>query len=287
MQHIKIGTRGSTLALRQAEVAQNIIKQNWIGKTEIIKIKTSGDIIKNRSLAEIGGKGLFLKEIELALLDKRIDIAVHSMKDIPAFFHNELMIAGILKRNDPRDAFISNSYQSLQDLPLNSTIGTCAPRKIAQLRSDIKTKTLRGNVNTRLKQINNFDGIILAVAGLQRLNICNKITEILPPEVMLPAVGQGVICIQCRKSDLDIVHLLNKITHPKTKIAMLAERSFLEKINGDCTTPLAALAEINKNELRFRAMLAQDSKIHFTEKFSTIDNATKIGTEAATELLDK
>ncbi len=286
MQKIRIGTRGSILAVKQASIVQDRLEKHYPDiQADIIKIKTSGDIIKHCSLAEIGGKGLFLKEIEQALLDNKIDIAVHSLKDMPAFSDQNLIEAGVLKRDDPRDAFISNYYPSLESLPKNSTIGTCAPRRAAQLRSDLQIKTLRGNVNTRLEHAKNFDGIILAVCGLQRLDMTNRITEYIPTTKMLPAVGQGVICLQCRKNDSNMIKLADEITHHETKILMRAERSFLKRVNGDCTTPLAAFATMDTDIIYLQTMLSDGNKVHFTERRGHIKDAKLLGEDAAEELL--
>ena len=286
VQKIRIGTRGSILAVKQAEIVKAALEDKINGVAiEIVKIKTSGDVIKYCSLADIGGKGLFLKEIERALVDRRIDLAVHSMKDIPAFSDQRLTIAGMLKREDPRDAFISNYHQSLQELPSNAIIGTCSPRRAAQLRSDLQVKVLRGNVNTRLKQAKNFDAIILAVCGLNRLDMAKKITEYIATETMLPAVGQGVICLQCHKEDAKIIDMLQQITHHETKVTMLAERAFLEAINGDCTTPLAAFARIISGRIYLQTMLADGNKVFFTERHGTITDAKLMGEDAARELL--
>ena len=286
MQRIRIGTRGSILAVKQANIVrEKLEKQSPDIQTEIIKIKTSGDIIKHCSLAEIGGKGLFLKEIEQALLDNKIDIAVHSLKDMPAFSDHRLIEAGVLARDDPRDAFISHHHSRLESLPKKATVGTCAPRRAAQLRPDIEVKTLRGNVNTRLKHAKHFDGIILAVCGLQRLNMTDKITEYIPTTTMLPAVGQGVICLQCRKDDADMIKLVEEITHNETKILMKAERAFLKKVNGDCTTPLAAFATMDANKIHLQAMLSDGHKVRFTERHGQITDAKLLGEDAAEELL--
>ena len=282
---IKIGTRGSVLALKQADEARKAMKKESDVDIEIIKIKTSGDRIQNRSLVDVGGKGLFVKEIEQALIDKKIDIAVHSMKDLPGRIHEKLKIAGFLEREDPRDVFISNYYKNLNSVPCNGIIGTCAPRKTIQLRSGLQTKMLRGNITSRLEKAQNYDGIILALTGLKRLNIIDRITEIIPIDVMLPAVGQGVICLQCRKNDEHIMDIIDKITHLETKIRMRAERGFLIEVDGDCCTPLAAFAQIIKDELHIKAMLGIRNKPIFIKKIGCIDDAENIGKEAARELL--
>ncbi|MBQ4875375.1 MAG: hydroxymethylbilane synthase [Rickettsiaceae bacterium H1] len=286
---IRLGTRGSILALKQAKIARKAIEDKFKVETEIIKIKTSGDKIKNRSLIEYGGKGLFIKEIEQVLIDKKIDLAVHSLKDIPGNIkeiNEKLVLAGFLEREDPRDVFVSCYHKNLASLPQGAVIGTCAPRRALQLRTDLQTSTLRGNVTTRIKKAKNFDGIILALAGIKRLNMAKHITEILPTEIMLPAVGQGIICLQSRKDDNHMINILEQITHKETKIAAVAERSFLTTIGGNCYTPLAALATIKNNTLNLKAMLEISGKPHFIEKTGKIDKALTIGKNVAEELLE-
>ncbi len=254
--------------------------------TEVVRINTSGDTIKERSLAEIGGKGLFIKEIEHSLLNGEIDVAVHSLKDIPGNSQNELTIAGTLEREDPRDVFISHYHKNLASLPKNAVIATCAPRRAAQLRPDIIVKPLRGNIETRINKARNFDGIILSLAGLRRTKMTNCITEILPTNVMLPAVGQGVICLQCHKNNKEVIKILEELTHHTTKIVATAERAFLKEVNGDCKTPLAALARItNHATINLKAMLRIEEKNHFITIQGSIKEAAKIGKTAAEEIL--
>lgn len=243
---VKIGTRGSDLAIIQAlEAKQRLLESFPNLSIEIIKIKTSGDKYANVTLAEIGGKGLFLREIEDELLKNNIDMAVHSLKDVPAFFSKDLTIPCVLERLSPCDVFISHKYKSLKTLPKQATIATSSIRRKVQLlnlRPDLNVVPLRGNVTTRL-QNQNFDGMILAEAGLIRLKKYHLITEVLPPKVMLSAVGQGTICIQCRKNDIKVIDLLEKINNNMSFIRAKSERSFMKTVNGSCFTPLAALAE--------------------------------------------
>ncbi|NSM56925.1 hydroxymethylbilane synthase [Wolbachia endosymbiont of Atemnus politus] len=288
---VKIGTRGSSLAAAQALEAKRKLLESFPDLTaKIIEIKTSGDKHTNANLAEIGGKGLFLKEIETELLENNIDIAVHSLKDVPAFFSKDLIIPCVLERLSPCDAFISNKYNSLESLPKQATIATSSIRRKVQLlnfRPDLNIVPLRGNVATRL-QNHNFDGIILAEAGLIRLKKHHLVTEVLPPKIMLSAVGQGAICIQCRKSDVKIIDLLEKINDNKSFIRVKSERSFMKTVNGSCFTPLAALAEyVNENMLHFRCMLADKKNIYFTERTSFVEDAEKMGMDAGLELKSK
>ncbi|MGL9718282.1 MAG: hydroxymethylbilane synthase [Wolbachia sp.] len=288
---LKIGTRGSNLAIAQAlEAKQKLLDSFPHLSVEIIKIKTSGDKYANANLAEIGGKGLFLKEIETALLENNIDMAVHSLKDVPAFFSKDLAIPCILERLSPYDAFISNKYNSLESLPQQATIATSSIRRKVQLLNfmpDLNIVPLRGNVTTRL-QNHSFDGIILAEAGLIRLKKHHLVTEVLSPKTMLSAVGQGAICIQCRKNDVKIIDLLEKINNNKSFIRVKSERSFMKTVNGSCFTPLAALAEyVSENMLHLCCMLADEKDIYFTERTSFAEDAEKMGMDAGLELKSK
>lgn len=285
---IRIGTRGSNLAIAQAlEAKQKLLDLFPSLSTQIITIKTSGDKHVNANLAEIGGKGLFIKEIETELLENNIDIAVHSLKDMPAFFSKDLTIPCVLERLSPNDAFISHKYNSLDSLPQQATIATSSIRRkvlLLELRPDLNIVPLRGNVTTRL-QNQNFDGIILAEAGLIRLEKHHLITEVLSPKVMLSAVGQGAICIQCRKNDVKVIDLLEKINNNKSFMRVKSERSFMKTVNGSCFTPLAALAEyVNENMLNLRCMLANEKNVYFTERTSFVEDAEKMGVDAGLEL---
>ncbi|WP_341813098.1 hydroxymethylbilane synthase [Wolbachia endosymbiont (group B) of Germaria angustata] len=288
---VKIGTRGSDLAIIQAlEAKQRLLESFPNLSVEIIKIKTSGDKYANVTLAEIGGKGLFLREIEAELLKNNIDMAVHSLKDVPAFFSKDLTIPCVLERLSPCDVFISHKYKSLKTLPQQATIATSSIRRKVQLlnlRPDLNVVPLRGNVTTRL-QNQNFDGMILAEAGLIRLKKHHLITEVLSPKVMLNAVGQGAICIQCRKNDIKVIDLLEKINNNMSFIRAKSERSFMKTVNGSCFTPLAALAEyVSENMLNLCCMLADEKGIYFTERTSFVEDAEKMGMDAGLELKSK
>lgn len=245
---LKIGTRGSKLALFQANLVKDkLLKIDPSLELEIVTIKTSGDKITDKNLYECGGKGLFLKEIEEALLNKEIDIAVHSTKDVPGFLPEGLIIDCFLEREDPRDVFISSKYNSIDDLPNGAVVGSCAPRRIGQLkqiRPDLKFVTFRGNVPTRLEKAKNeeVDATILAFSGMKRLGLESEIKVVLSTDVMLPAVGQGAICVEQRETDKEISKLLAKINHEYTHTTVSMEREFLKSVDGNCTTPLAALA---------------------------------------------
>jgi hydroxymethylbilane synthase len=257
---ISIGTRGSKLALWQAEwVKSELVRLYPNFKIELKKIKTTGDKIIDVPLAKVGGKGLFVKEIEEALLKHEIDIAVHSMKDVPTEFPKGLHIAVICKREDPRDAFISKirnskfEIRNFKALPHGAKVGTSSLRRSCQLlhiRPDLKIEHLRGNLDTRMRKLaeGQFEAIILAAAGVKRLGLHNKITEILPLEISLPAVGQGTIGIECRIDDQFIRRVIDPLNHPETSICVKAERAFLRRLEGGCQVPIAAHARIERKE---------------------------------------
>ncbi|MDG7056402.1 MAG: hydroxymethylbilane synthase [Wolbachia endosymbiont of Meromenopon meropis] len=288
---VRIGTRGSNLAIAQAlEAKQKLLDSFPNLSIKIIRLMTSGDKYTNMNLAKIGGKGLFLKEIEAALLENSIDMAVHSLKDVPAFFSKNSIIPCILERSSPYDTFVSNKYRNLESLPERALIGTSSIRRKVQLlnfRPDINVVSLRGNITTRL-QNNNFDGIIVAEAGLVRLNKHHLIKQVLSPKIMLSAVGQGAICIQCRKNDVKIIEVLQKINNDASFVRVKSERSFMKTVNGSCLMALAALAEyVSENVLHLRCMLADKKNIYFTERISFEEDAEKIGMDAGLELKSK
>lgn len=264
---LKIGTRGSPLALYQARLVQSLLSCD----TEIIILKTSGDTIKG-DLKEFGGKGLFTKELEDALLDERIDLAVHSMKDVPTIGQELLMIGAILEREDPRDAFIATRYKDLAELPHGAVIGTASIRRTAQLsaiRPDIKYKLLRGNVGTRLEKVihGEFDATFLACAGLKRLGLSQVITQAVDPSIMLPAPAQGAIGIEIRKDDVFTSSAVQPLNHEHTALAITSERAFLQALDGSCRTPIAALADIKKGNLTFKGeVIAKDGSKRFWRK---------------------
>src|SRR3972149_3721313 len=256
---IHIGTRGSKLALWQAEWVKAEIQMIDPGiDVRLIKIKTTGDMILDVPLAQVGGKGLFVKEIEEAILRHDVDIAVHSMKDAPTDITVSLHLSAICEREDPRDAFVSKvqsskfKVQSFKDLPRGARIGTSSLRRSSQLlnmRPDLQITQLRGNLDTRMRKLDEgqFDAIILAAAGVKRLGLQDRITEILPFEVSLPAIGQGAIGIECRADDESINKIVGALNHKETSIAVRAERAFLRKLEGGCQVPIAAYANIVNN----------------------------------------
>jgi hydroxymethylbilane synthase len=247
-QELRIGTRGSQLALFQANwVKDQLVQTHPDLKVTLIKIKTTGDKIQDAPLAKIGGKGLFVKEIEEALLQKKIDLAVHSIKDVPTEFPKGLHLPVITKREDPRDVFISKDGRTLKDLPPGAKIGTSSLRRQAQLlhfRSDFELIPLRGNLDTRLKKLKtlNLDGIVLALAGVKRLGLEERITEIIPTDISLPAIGQGALGIETRMDDKKVEGQIRFLNDRDSSIAVTAERAFLKKLEGGCQVPIAAYA---------------------------------------------
>ena len=262
-QKIIIGTRGSDLALWQANWVKSELERIHEGVTcELLIIKTKGDKILDVPLAKVGGKGLFVKEIEEALLDGRIDLAVHSMKDMPAELPEGLKIGAIPEREDPRDALISREGLTFDQLPKGACVGTSSLRRSAQLlakRPDIEIKTLRGNVNTRLRKLSEgeYDAIILASAGLRRLGFADQITECLSTDLMLPAVGQGALCVESRENDERIDAALAPLNHEATRVAVLAERAFLNTLEGSCQIPVGAFAETDGESVSIRGLVAE------------------------------
>lgn len=261
---ITIGTRGSKLALWQAEwVKSELLRLNPGMTIELNKIKTTGDKILDVPLAKVGGKGLFVKEIEEALLRGEADLAVHSMKDVPTDFPQGLHLAVICKREDPRDAFITtpaSTVKTFQTLPQGATIGTSSLRRSCQIlsvRPDLQIAQLRGNLDTRLRKLDEgqFDAIILAAAGVKRLGWGARITEVIDPEISLPAIGQGAIGIECRAEDTFINKLIAPLNHPETATCVMAERACLKKLEGGCQVPIAAHATLIDGRLKMAGLV--------------------------------
>jgi hydroxymethylbilane synthase len=294
---IRIGTRGSPLALAQArEVVGRLTQAHKLaeGGCELVVIKTSDDRIGDRPLADEGGKGLFTKEIEEALLEGAIDLAVHSMKDMPTVLPRGLTIGAALKREDPRDAFVSLKYSSFAEVPNGAVVGTCSLRRQAQVlhrRPDLKIVPLRGNVETRLKKLadGQADVTFLACAGLNRLGLADHIRERISTEVMLPAVAQGAIAIELRADDAQTAQLIAPLNDAATALCVAAERAFLARLDGSCRTPIAGLAELSGKVIRFRGeILTPDGKQRLsTERSGGVETALRLGEEAAVELLER
>jgi len=292
---IRIGTRGSPLALAQANLVARLLREAHglnDDAIEIVVIKTSGDRILDRPLAEAGGKGLFTKEIEEALLANSVDLAVHSMKDVPTWLPDGLVIAAVLKREDPRDAFISVSHATLADVPAGGTVGTSSLRRQAQVlhrRPDLKVVPFRGNVETRLKKLadGQADATFLACAGLNRLGLTEHIRAKIDTDVMLPAVAQGAIGIEIRADDEETAALVAPLNDEATALCVAAERAFLATLEGSCRTPIAGLAELRDGALHFRGeILSPDgSQCHATARTGEAAEALKFAEDAGRELL--
>jgi len=294
---LRIGSRGSPLALVQArEVQSRLAAAAGIGaeRIEIVLIRTTGDIVQDRSLAEAGGKGLFTKEIEQALLAGKIDLAVHSSKDIPTVLPPGLALAGFLPREDPRDAFISRKTKALRELAPGAVVGTASPRRqalVKRLRPDVSVVTLRGNVETRLRKLDagEVDATLLAVAGLKRLGLLSAATAILDPGEFLPAVGQGAIGIETRADDAKTRAYIAAISDADTATALAAERAFLAVLDGSCRTPIGGHAMVSGGNVRFRGIIVKPDG---SEAFEVLregrsEDASKLGADAGRELRDR
>ena len=290
---IRIATRKSALALWQAEYVKAKLEEKHPGIcVELVPMSTKGDRILDTPLAKIGGKGLFVKELENAMLEDRADIAVHSMKDVPVGFPEGLVLHTICEREDPRDAFVSNQYKSLAELPANSVVGTSSLRRqcqIREMRPDLKIKDLRGNVNTRLAKLDNgeYDAIILAAAGLIRLEMPERIAQYIEPEVSLPANGQGAVGIECREDDEHVKSLLNDLEHQPTRHRVVAERAMNRHLEGGCQVPIGAYAVLDGEQIWLRGLVGStDGKQILRDEVSgNIANAEALGIELAKKLL--
>lgn len=291
---IVIGTRSSKLALWQAEYIADCLRKQYEGlEVELEHIMTRGDKILDVPLAKIGGKGLFTKELEVAMIENRIDLAVHSLKDMPTVLPEGLALTTITKRLDCGDALVSPKYQTLENLPKGAKVGTSSLRRKAQLlniRPDLDIHNLRGNVNTRLRKLEeeNFDAIVLAVAGLKRLGFGDKITQIIPRKYCLPAVGQGALAIETRADDEEIKNMLTFLYDDKTADATIAERAFLAQVEGGCQVPVGVYGEVNEdNTLTVEAVIGSlDGKTIIRDKVTgKRENASELGEALAKKIL--
>ncbi len=293
IEKIRLGTRGSPLALWQANWIKNQLEETHEGlQVELITIKTTGDKIQDVPLAKIGGKGLFLKEIEDALLKNKIDIAVHSMKDVPVQLPRRLCIASFTERQDPRDALISKNGVKLADMPKNAKIGTGSMRRQTQLlnyRPDFEIIPLRGNIDTRIKKLETegLDGIILAAAGLIRMGWAEQITEYIDTGILLPAIGQGSVGIETRDFDIDVIEAVVALDHEDTNYALEAERGFLRVLEGGCQVPIGGYATIQDGQLTIKGLVGDlgGKEIIKSEKTGAIENAEYIGQDLGKEIL--
>jgi hydroxymethylbilane synthase len=286
---VRLGTRGSQLALWQANHIKEKLEKTYNLEVEVIKIKTQGDKILDVALAKLGGKGLFVKELEEALLTKKIDFAVHSMKDVPVLLPEGLHITAITKREDPRDVFISKNFNSLNELPLEAKVGTSSLRRQCQLlalRGDLKVEVLRGNVETRIRKMldGQYDAVILAYAGVKRLGLTEYVKEVISDELSLPAIGQGALGIECRIEDKEMNEILQFLNDEDTSLCVRAERAFLRVLEGGCQVPIGAYAKISDNKLIIKGLVGSlDGKKVIKETIS----GDKYDSEALGETLAK
>jgi hydroxymethylbilane synthase len=291
---IRLGSRGSILALWQAEHIKALVEERTGRPVEIVKIVTTGDRILDVPLAKVGGKGLFVKEIEEALLSDRIDLAVHSMKDVPTDLPDELGIVAITKREDPRDAFLSRKYRSFADLPAGAKVGTSSLRRQTQLlaaRKDLEIGQLRGNLDTRIRKMEEgqYDAIVLAAAGLRRLGWDGKITELLPVELSLPAIGQGALGIEVRKADADTVASVSFLNDRDTAFAVRAERGFLKRLEGGCQVPIGAHGVTKGDSVVLDGLVGRPdgTEILRARKEGSVSDPEALGVALAEELLGR
>ena len=290
---LKIATRQSPLALWQANYVKDRLQQLYPDLTiELVPMVTKGDVILDSPLAKIGGKGLFVKELENALLTQEADIAVHSMKDVPMQFPEGLGLAVICQREDPRDAFVSHSYRTFAELPQGAVVGTSSLRRQCQLkalRPDLDIRSLRGNVGTRLSKLDNgdYDAIILASAGLIRLGLADRIASFIDVEQSLPAAGQGAVGIECRTDDMQVQTLLAPLADAETTYCVRAERAMNNHLQGGCQVPIGGYAVLQQGQLYLRALVGDidGSRIIRAEGKSAVENAEILGVKIAEQLL--
>lgn len=289
---VRIGTRKSKLALWQANYVKEFLEKTWGVEVELVKITTTGDKITDVPLAKIGGKGLFVKEIEKALMDGEIDLAVHSLKDVPTILPKGLTLGAITKREFPYDVLISNSGKTLRELPEGAKVGTSSLRRqvqIKRIRKDLIVEVLRGNVDTRMQKLKEgkYDAIVLAYAGVKRMGYENEITEIL--DYFIPAVGQGSLAIEIREDDERIRKLIEPLNHEESYIAAVCERAFLRELEGGCQVPIGAFAQIVEGSLRIKGFISDLEAERFIEDTAegSPQNPEEVGKELACKLLSK
>lgn len=295
MPTLRIATRESALAMWQAHYVKDKLEQAHPDLTvELLPMTTKGDQILDTPLAKIGGKALFVKELEVAMLENRADIAVHSMKDVPVDFPEGLMLHTICEREDPRDAFVSNTFKTLDELPQGAIVGTSSLRRQCQLkalRPDLDIRDLRGNVNTRLRKLDEgqYDAIILAAAGLIRLAMPERIAQYLPSEVLLPANGQGAVGIECRTDDTQVQQYLAALEHQETRARVLTERAVNRTLEGGCQVPIGAFAEVDGETIHLRALVGSldGNEIIRGEVSGNVSDGETLGENLAQELLSR
>ena len=280
---LRIGTRSSKLALKQVELFLTSLDKHEIDEYEVVKMSTTGDKIRG-NLALFGGKGLFTKELDQALLDMDVDVTVNSLKDIPAFLPEGIEIMAMLEREDPADAFLSSKHSSFDSIPPGGVVGTSSVRRAAMIKSinpSLTVKQLRGNIDSRIARLHEFDGILLSYAGILRLGLQDCVREVLSHDRFLPAVGQGTICIIGRAGDAHATKVAEKINHLDTWHRCTAEREIVKYIDGDCHTEVAALASIHGDKLDIKALLFKDGEISYAEASGDISEASEVGRLAA------
>lgn len=292
---LKIATRKSPLALWQAEhVKKQLLEAHPDLSVELVKMQTEGDRFLDAPLIEVGGKGLFIKELEQALLEGRADIAVHSMKDVTIDLPEELELTVIMEREDTRDVFISNTYKKIEDLPAKAVVGTSSLRRQSQVKAlhpDVVLKDLRGNVGTRLGKLDagEYDGIMLAAAGIIRLGLGERITQLIPPDILLPAIGQGAIGIECRAGDEEIQKIIAPLNHRDTSICVQTERAFSRRLFGGCQLPIAGQASISGDEVELIGLIAKadGTEVIKSQLKGNVADIESIGIELAETLLGR
>ena len=289
--NLRIGSRGSKLALWQANHVAALLREKGHA-VEIETIKTTGDKILDVSLAKVGTKGMFTKEIEEALADKRVDLAVHSLKDVPTELQPEFTLAAIMKREDPRDAFISVKYSAIDELPKGAKVGTSSLRRQCQLkalRPDLEIFPLRGNVDTRLRKLESgeYDAIILAAAGVKRLGLDRYVRSRVAPEIMCPAVGQGALAIETRAGDTETLGHIEFLNHAETRRAIECERALLGSLGGGCQVPIGAHAEINGGSINLRAMVGRPDGSQILRQTAQGSDPVELGKQTAQKLLQQ
>ena len=295
MNTVRIATRKSQLALWQAYYVRDRLQDYHEQlNVELVEIVSEGDKTLDVPLSQVGGKGLFLKELEQSLLNKSADIAVHSMKDVTVTLPDGLIIAAICPREDPRDAFVSNHYDSIEKLPEGATVGSCSLRRRCQIQAafpHLKVENLRGNVNTRLSRLDNgdYDALILAAAGLIRLDFNTRINQFLDVELSLPAVGQGAVGIECREDDQDMIQLLQPLIDEESSLRIEAERAANARLGGGCHVPVAVYAEIEADRMTVRGLVGEldGSRILRATASGASAEATMLGEEVASQLIDQ
>ncbi len=289
---IRIGTRKSKLALWQANFVKEFLEKLWGVETELVKITTTGDKILDSPLAKIGGKGLFVKEIEQALLEGRIDLAVHSLKDVPMVLPEGLTLGAITKRENPFDVLISRDRRKLSELEEGARVGTSSLRRqvqIKRLRRDLKVEVLRGNVDTRMRKLREglYDAIVLAYAGVKRMGYEGEVSEVL--DYFIPSVGQGSLAIEVREDDGRIRKLIEPLNHRESYISALCERAFLRELEGGCQVPMGAISRVEGDRIRVRGFISDLEGIKFIEgqKEGSVEEAEDVGRELAREVLGR